>query len=137
MIFENIKIGDKVLVRVFIKIAWNKRAPFRVAEKVTNVTKTQFTTESNKRFNKDGRAFGGYGTALHLDHVDIVTKKPVIDQSREIEMLKLKIKIKEGIDKKIKSFDFNDFHLLSTERLGLIDVYIDEINALINNQANE
>jgi len=58
MKFENIKVGDKVVVKKSISLGWNRSKSFRVVTTVTKITKTQFTADGN-RYKKDNGSMIG------------------------------------------------------------------------------
>lgn len=65
--FENIQVGDEVLIRVFAytfngfssKSFWVKRA-------VTKVTKTQFSIEDKRFYKASGKGHGHNGLVKHI-----------------------------------------------------------------------
>lgn len=88
MKFENVKEGDTVYVHQGVRYGFNSEKYFWIPMKVVKTTKTQFTCENDKRYQKDnGREIGGnYG-----DRVD-AKSEDVFDQRKELLEFKAKVK---------------------------------------------
>ena len=88
MKFENIKEGDTVYSHRGVRYGFNSNRYFYVPVKVIKTTKTQFTCENNKRYQKDsGREIGGG----YSDRVSIGSKE-VFDQRHEMKNFIFRVK---------------------------------------------
>lgn len=102
MKFDGIKIGDKVMVESIVEYGWGVYRSFWIPVKVKRVTKTQFVTSDDSRWNKDGKGIGD----KKYSHVTFLGEKTwqgkVVDQTEErnvfIKTLKLERKIKAKLD---------------------------------------
>lgn len=89
MKFENVKEGDTVYVHQTVSYGFNSNKYFYIPMKVVKTTKTQFTCENDKRYQKDsGREIGGG----YSDRVD-AKSKDVFDQRKEMLEFKALVKI--------------------------------------------
>lgn len=86
--FENIKEGDTVYVNQSVRYGFNSERWFYIPIKVIKITKTQFTCENTKRYQKDsGREIGGgYQDRANLESRD------VFDQMKEMREFAIRVK---------------------------------------------
>ena len=99
--FENIKTGDIVYIKRRVSYGYNKSKSFYVPVEVIKVTNTQFVTQGNHRFKKEGNGIGDnrYNEA-YLEGEEISWRNITIkDQTEEMRTFATKIK---------KENDFND-----------------------------
>ena len=95
MKFENIKVGDTVFTEKCIRYGWQKAETFMIPEKVTKVTKTQFTVESGDRYQKKGYKIGDTWARAYKEGDDrglYGRKIPVCDETKQMEEFELKLK---------------------------------------------
>ena len=86
MKFEDIKVGDKVIVPKYVRCGWNSGKTFKIVANVTRVTKTQFTADG-RRFKKD------YGTEMGNSFIQAVKYTDESqDQTSEMELFIKKVK---------------------------------------------
>lgn len=106
MKFENIKTNDIVFIEEDVRYGWNTSESFYIPKKVIRVTKTQFVTEGDRRFKKDGREIGHntYGSNAYFlgDKSSYYKKGLVKDQTQDkivfTEKIQLEIKIGKDIE---------------------------------------
>ena len=111
MKFENIQVEDEVFVPYSVRTGWRESQEFYIPEKVVKVTKTQFVTESNKRFSiKYGRQIGeSFSSAKCKGDKMGLSRKEVYDQTEEMNELKAKINLIHKINLLLEkvSIDYN------------------------------
>jgi len=90
--FENIKVGDTVMIRAEVSTGWNRAAFFWIPQAVTKTTATRFTVGHKVYLKKDGSRYGG---GSFCDRAKILGEKTghradevVVDQSKEMEEMK-------------------------------------------------
>lgn len=94
MKFENVQIGDTVFTERKINYGWNSAKTFMIAEKVINVTKTQFTVESGDRYKKEGYKIGDIWTKAYKegDYRGWYGKNILVcDETKQMEVFKSKL----------------------------------------------
>lgn len=131
MKFENIKIGDKVLVEKTIRYGWGNDRSFLIYESVEKITKTQFSTKEGNRFKKEnGKHIGkGYGVYCYLEgdsygySRNLKAKNQVLELDDFIECLRLErsiIKEMESLNLKLGSgIDLVNLSLIKKDLLAL------------------
>ena len=110
MKFENIKVGDTVFTPKYVRYGYNRRERFFIPQKVTKVTKTQFTVEDGDRFKKDsGIKIGGqFYTQATYEGEDVSQpfsseKEVVTDQTEAMNAFKMKLKAEKKINEIAKN----------------------------------
>lgn len=88
--FENIKVGDTVYLHRGVRYGFNSDRWFYIPIEVIKTTKTQFTCNNTRRYQKDGgREIGGN----YHNRVDIKSEE-VFDQTNE--MVKFEVQVKKA-----------------------------------------
>lgn len=105
---ENIKVGDKVVVK-----RWGKVIAIATVDKTTP---KQIIVENNRYWKKDGMFVGGY--AYHSQCIDIATEE-ILDKIRKEKA------IREAADY-LNKIQWSDFDLEALERI--INYVKDEMN---------
>lgn len=130
MKFENIKAGDKVFVRCDVRYAWRDVKSFWILSEVTRTTATQFLV-GDRRFKKDhGKEIGnGY-----LDYAQAVgdtnrSNKPIVDQSNEYSLFKMKVKTVNSINSEILAMERTRISIEDSP--ATIKVYKDKIESVL------
>lgn len=83
--FEDIKVGDKVYLEEKVVIGFNRFKTFSIPYIVKRVTKTQFVTEKDRRFDKKyGREIRDRYSRANLDGKD---------ETNEMNQFKFKLKL--------------------------------------------
>lgn len=75
MSFEDVKVGDTVLIRVTYRRGFSLGRSFYVRKPVERVTPKRFVVCGNQYTKADGLLFGGYGVAHKLGEVEDQTKE--------------------------------------------------------------
>jgi len=134
MKFEKVKVGDIVFVQIGVSYGWNNCETFFVPRKVARTTKTQFITEQNERFRKDGRGLGD----SKYSNVYIKGEKPcyysekiVVDETKEMNEFISKLNLERNIKKDLEKLKLNYNSDLSTGELSEIECKLKEINKLL------
>lgn len=125
MKFENIKIGDKVVVSKSISLGWNRSKSFNIVTTVTKTTKTQFTAGGN-RYRKDHG--GMIGDTWLIAEVYIDDSQ---DQSKEMARFQKKLDYSRYIKKSITDImqDINKKNLYDLD-LPYLDDLKNQVNKL-------
>lgn len=137
MKFENIKVGDTVLVEDKVSYGWNLAEAFLVPKKVERVTKTQFIIEGGDKFRKDGRIISRkFVNAYNFgDKVGLLRDRVAKDESELMEVFKAKLGVEKSINKKSESIKIELNSDLSLKLLKEIDGLMDKVIwAIKNNQ---
>ena len=96
MKFEDIKVGDTVLIKKSVMYGYRYRRFFNIAMTVERITKTQFITDG-KRFKKDdgceiGVDYNRSKAYLVGEEVGYMTKTIAKDETKEMNEFILKLK---------------------------------------------
>lgn len=127
MRFQDIKVGDKVVVPKYVRYGWNSGKTFRIVANVTRVTKTQFTADG-RRFKKD------YGSEIG-ESFSYATKyrDESQDQTSEMNLFIQKVKDEKYIKNTITSIT-QDICKRKLHELDMSD--IDTLKARVNSIKN-
>lgn len=123
MNLNDIKVGDKVIVRIVIRTEWNRRKYFNVVKKVTRVSEKEFLTEDNTRFFKRSGAKVG----------DSVTRAKVFNDPSQDETKAMNLFLKKcRIVRKLKNKAAYLFEKISEAELVDLPVEVlDVFNTLL------
>jgi len=106
--FEDVKVGDTVLIEKSVWYGYGYRRDFNIAVTVERITKTQFVT-NGKRFKKDNgsEVCSGYGSKAYLvgEEVGYVNKTIAKDETKEMNEFILKLKRINEIKDFMKEID--------------------------------
>ena len=93
MLFNNVKIGDKVFVSREVRYGFREHKQFYIQVDVDRVTKTQFAADS-RRFKKDDgwEISGDWGQAAFPEGF----KDEIYDQTEEMELFISRLKLQEA-----------------------------------------
>ncbi len=88
--FEDVKVGDTVLISTGVNIGWGQLKNFWVKDTVSKVTKTQFTTAQGVRAKRDsGSVIGEHAhVAKEGDSYGYNGKEVHVDQTEEMQEFK-------------------------------------------------
>ena len=110
-----------------------------IPEKVTRVTKTQFTVESGDRYKKDGRKIGDSCTKAYKEGDDrgwYGKKILVCNETKQMEDFKLKLKHEREVNNMISELKINLNSELSLPELKDIVDKLESIKKIIESKNN-
>lgn len=123
MKFENIKVGDKVVIEKGILLGWNCYKSFNIVTTVTKTTKTQFTADGN-RYKKDNGCMIGNNWVEAEVYIDDSQ-----DQSKEMARFQKKLDYSRYIKKSITDIMQN----IDKKNLYTLDLpYLDDLKNQVN-----
>ena len=133
MKFENIKVGDTVFTQKKVSYGWNLAEFFYISEKVTKVTKTQFTVESGDRYKKDGVKIGDifYNAYYEGDEMGWNDKTIVCDETEKMKDFKLKLVLEGKLNRMAEKIKILQNSNLSTDELKQIIGKLTEVHNMI------
>ncbi len=101
--FENIKVGDTVMIEDSVTYGWYKSKRFWIPKKVIRVSKAQFVIEGGKRFKKNGKQVGvhSYGCIGLLSEIGGYRDEVIKDQTKERNAFVKKINLEDDINASI------------------------------------
>lgn len=110
-------LGDIIFVKenVYYRGSYLYKS-FFIPEKIIRVTKTQFTTESGKRFNQSGRGIG-HSYFAYTDKED---------QSNEKKMFEKQVKLANQIYTKLYNLSSVELSLFDLDKLESLDNHLNE-----------
>lgn len=89
MNFENIKVGDEVLVPKHISYGWKNGKTFYITDYVTRVTKTQFCCGDIRAKKENGNIIGDSWSRIHkVGDISRFGKEILKDQTLEMNSFK-------------------------------------------------
>lgn len=128
MKFSNIKVGDDVLVEVKYTYAFNSSLTYKVRQKVTRVTPTQFLVGETKFYKEDGCLVGDRWTKAY-SMSDIGQKisqwEPVLeDQTEQYKEDIKKVKMVKEIKKNLEQLDVNNAPLVIQTNMANLEALL-------------
>lgn len=120
--FENVKLGDKVLVEANVLLDWRSYKYFHILKEVTKVTKTQFTV-NGVRYKKDTGSSIGENSCLRAKPIGTNRDgKEIVDQTEERNLFVKKFNLVKKLNKRyIDTKNLDD--ILLDDLLSVSELY--------------
>ena len=135
MKFKDVKVGDMVYIEKEVIYGYGLSKTFCIKDEVVRVTKTQFTTKTNRRYKKNGSEVEKF-MSLAYKEGDVIKRfsrgQIVTDQTQEIAAFIKKISLEKHINKAGENISIKLNSKLTVEELNIILDKIDEIQQLID-----
>lgn len=131
--FQDVKVGDIVILLQTVNYTVLSSKCFYVPKKVVRVTKTQFVTENGSRYGKDGFGIGPnrFKRVFKTGDTDF-TGHVVSDESKEMSEFVEKLKIYKRMISMAKELISENTINLSLDDLNSIESKIIDIKNLTN-----
>ena len=129
MKFENIKVGDEVLIPKNIPYGWKGGKTFYITACVTRVTKTQFCCGEVRAKKENGNIIGDGWNQVYRDGDNAgIGENTIKDQTLEMNAFRKRISVYNKI--RNWSIDLKSINVENTElsKLNKISELIDEID---------
>ncbi len=102
--FQDVKVGDKVLVPIRVTVGWRSKEIFYCLKSVEKVTKTQFTAGGVRAKKEQGRVIGSnnwYSILKEGDSNGSFEKRIITDETEDMERFKKALSLVYYIEKAI------------------------------------
>jgi len=129
--FEDVKIGDVVMIQKIISYGWNCEEYFYLPNTVTSVTKAQFVAGEYRIQKKDGSIVGGKWLRAKRLGARMPFGGIVCDQTKEMEAFSSKIMYEQKLESFIREMRVQRNGKLSADKLKDILQRLKEIDACL------
>lgn len=129
MKFQDIKVGDPVIVEERIVIGFHQTKTFYVRKLVTRRTKAQFCVDQ-KRYNLRGARIGEFFDRAHLEG-DSYMGNPIKDQTKEMKQFEVKVELWKTVKGKVRDLPLTVDIDRSVNELKEIGELCDQLSAIL------